>query len=457
MTLGEETMRKQRRSLLTEGVRAPSSTSPASGDYGAEVLALDPVAYWRLDGNFNDAVPPGLHPLILRGGVTTTPPGARAPLVGYPGNRAARFNGINGVAFAPSLCGRDFSQQATLLAWVRFALVPSDVGHIASILGKSGFGQDLNIQGEPDNRFHFYVATGSPIQSSSTTVVQPEQWYFVVATYAANGQIDLYVNGTLENTLAIFGIVRQENLNPVALGADTVFPGRFFPGDIAEAAIFDQALTGIQIQNLYWAATGDREEEETTAGRIEKSAVAARRKALSREIDPSWLASVQRQPLLAITDDAFTGTWANLDGAKDGWIRLDIGTDGKAWSIRAWADSDVHDEALWREDVVRYAGDECHMPGPFVPPPATTLHLLADTVCDTALKYGIASWDHGFVENHLTLRLEGDDLLVEDFNVFKDGSGRSNYRRQDKFKKVEQPAAKEYPGHLEGKRGRESN
>ena len=49
---------------------------------------------------------------------------------------------------------------------------------------------------------------------------------------------------------------------------------------------------------------------------------------------------------------------------------------------------------------------------------------------------GIASWDHGFVETHLTLRLVGDELIAAEFNVFKDDSGRSNYRARYKFKKV---------------------
>ena len=80
------------------------------------------------------------------------------------------------------------------------------------------------------------------------------------------------------------------------------------------------------------------------------------------------------------------------------------------------------------------------MPGPFVPPPAATLYLLADTVCDSEMKYGFASWDRGFVDEHLTLRLEGGELIVEDFNVFKDDSGRSNFRAQYKFKKVQFPA-----------------
>lgn len=167
---------------------------------------------------------------------------------------------------------------------------------------------------------------------------------------------------------------------------------------------------------------------------------------LRQQIDPNWLESVSQRVAddafaarWALADDAFTGRWVIADGNKTGWVRLDIGTDGQAWSIRTWADDQVQWEANWRDDVVRYASDKEHMPGPFVPPPAARLYLLADAVDDAAMKYGFASWDHGFMDEHLTLRLEGDVLIAEDFTLFKDNSGRSNYRMQCKFKKAKEP------------------
>jgi len=63
------------------------------------------------------------------------------------------------------------------------------------------------------------------------------------------------------------------------------------------------------------------------------------------------------------------------------------------------------------------------------------LHLLGDSVEATEMKYGIASWDHKFKDMHLTIRLEKGELVVEDFNVFKDDSGRSNYKSVYKLKK----------------------
>ena len=53
-----------------------------------------------------------------------------------------------------------------------------------------------------------------------------------------------------------------------------------------------------------------------------------------------------------------------------------------------------------------------------------------------SLKYGFASWDHKFADTHLTLRLEKGELVVESYTVFKDKSGRSNYRSKATFKKA---------------------
>lgn len=54
----------------------------------------------------------------------------------------------------------------------------------------------------------------------------------------------------------------------------------------------------------------------------------------------------------------------------------------------------------------------------------------------TEMKYGTASWDHKFKDTHLTIRQEKGELVVEEFNVYKDDSGRSNYTEVYKFKKL---------------------
>ena len=64
-----------------------------------------------------------------------------------------------------------------------------------------------------------------------------------------------------------------------------------------------------------------------------------------------------------------------------------------------------------------------------------TLSLLGNSAGAREMKYGLASWDHKFVDTYLTLHWEKDRLIVERFDIFKDKSGRSNYRKRSEFKK----------------------
>ena len=47
-----------------------------------------------------------------------------------------------------------------------------------------------------------------------------------------------------------------------------------------------------------------------------------------------------------------------------------------------------------------------------------------------------ANYAFGFKSTILTGHLQGADLIVDDFNVFEDGSGRSAYFAEGTFKKA---------------------
>jgi hypothetical protein len=126
------------------------------------------------------------------------------------------------------------------------------------------------------------------------------------------------------------------------------------------------------------------------------------------------LIAVLLGPSLLVAGADFAGKWVNSDDRTGGLTRLEIRKQEKGWTIQAWGAA---------------GGGE-------IDQGRVTLHLLGDTAGDTDMKYGIASWDHKFKDTYLTLRLEKDELIVEDFNVFKDDSGRSNYRSRYTFKKA---------------------
>src|SRR5262245_256884 len=104
-------------------------------------------------------------------------------------------------------------------------------------------------------------------------------------------------------------------------------------------------------------------------------------------------------PSLLVAGDDFAGKWVNSDDKTGGLAGLEISKKDKVWTIQAWG-----------------AGG-----GGEIDQGKVTLHLLGDTAGDAKMKYGIASWDHKFKETYLTLRLEKGELVVEYFNVFKDG------------------------------------
>ncbi len=119
-------------------------------------------------------------------------------------------------------------------------------------------------------------------------------------------------------------------------------------------------------------------------------------------------------------EDTFPGEWVWAEGQVGGLIRLLITKTDDGWTIQAWAEV---------KDGEKDQGK-------------TGLTLLRDYEAKgdtheekTMNKYGFAVWDHGFAKSHVTLRVENDRLLLEEYRVFTDKSGRPNYRCRYQFKK----------------------
>jgi hypothetical protein len=119
-------------------------------------------------------------------------------------------------------------------------------------------------------------------------------------------------------------------------------------------------------------------------------------------------------PAAVCGDDLFVGHWANVDkGTRArGLSKIVVTSKDQGGLIQVWADND-------RNDLGK-----------------TKLHLLGDSVGAMKMNYGFASWDSGFAVRYLTLRKEKDKLIVENFRIYKDKSGRSNFRTRFEFKKT---------------------
>ena len=115
-------------------------------------------------------------------------------------------------------------------------------------------------------------------------------------------------------------------------------------------------------------------------------------------------ASVDTAPLL--------GRWRNSDPAARGLVEITIEDDAGGLAVRALGSGE--------EGLVDWG------------PARTSVFACLDEAGKASLSL-LATWDFGFLETHLQLRLPAGVLASAGFNVFKDGSGRPSYVTREFF------------------------
>jgi hypothetical protein len=105
---------------------------------------------------------------------------------------------------------------------------------------------------------------------------------------------------------------------------------------------------------------------------------------------------------------ALVGTWTNPDVDTRGLTEIEITSDRAGYHVQAWGQCHPVD-CDWGE---------------------VDLDVLGTAVTDNSAQYAIGSWDHGFKDTILTIDINDDELIADFYNVFKDGSGRSNYHQR---------------------------
>lgn len=209
--------------------------------YRQPVLADAPTGWWRLDDTGTTALDlgSGNHPGTLNGGVTTGKPGALSP----DPNTAMSFDGTTGyisIAAPPQLGTAAWS----LEAWVNPTAFSGSAAMIALINGTgvgNGYGFSVGLGGGGTHLMALFQ--GVAAVDSGYAFPTAKVWYHVVVTYD-NTNIRFYVNGALKATVA-----QAPPTAPTGgafIGKDTT--GRFFNGQIDEAAIYPTTLSLARIQ-----------------------------------------------------------------------------------------------------------------------------------------------------------------------------------------------------------------
>ena len=238
-----------------------SAVTTNSSRYHAQILAANPVGYWTLDGPAYTAPALDTLPQALNLGTLApeangfylpgSAPGAPGPPdPGLdPNNYACLLNGAGGID-VPGL----FLNQTgplTLLAWVKAN--PAN-GNLQTVISKGDTAYRLFLD---TNGYPHFADGAQPVGDLvGPYPVNDGQWRLWTGVYDGLQSASLYLDAQLVASTAGATSTPAPNPDDLWLGGDPA-PGasRLLNGAFAEVALFTNALSAAQIQQVFSAAT----------------------------------------------------------------------------------------------------------------------------------------------------------------------------------------------------------
>jgi hypothetical protein len=220
----------------------------SSQGYSSEVLADQPIGYWRL-GETSGTTAADSSGNQRSGTYVNAPTLGAASLLSSDPNASVRLNGTNQYVEVPNAGVWNLTGDLTIEALVNV----TGGGTYRTIVAKHDANGDVpvyefRIQGstgklqfvQKTTGGAFLPVTGNAVLSTGTT-------YHVAVTRSGN-TITLYVNGALDRTQTVSGTIAT-NTRPVRIGSRD--GTKFLAGRIDEVAIYDQALSATRIAAHY--------------------------------------------------------------------------------------------------------------------------------------------------------------------------------------------------------------
>ncbi len=204
------------------------------------------IACYSFDGNAKDGI--GNNDGIVQGANLTS------DRYGTP-NSAYLFDGINDFI---EVKGNNFrNDNYSLSFWVCPLKNPSDKQyHYAISIGGAGGDQSVDISNDAFNAigwtFGTYLINSTPLTTSCAVSILPElnKWQHIVAV-RSNQTIKLYIDGKLVCESSTKGLLPNYGVNTVLTSGRRAQGGQFLAAKIDEIAIYNRALSDIEVKALY--------------------------------------------------------------------------------------------------------------------------------------------------------------------------------------------------------------
>jgi hypothetical protein len=254
--------------VVTSSVVSLAIVSGPNAPYARAVIALKPMAYWRLDeptgriaydyANGNNGIYNGVG--LGRPGYDST-----AAIKTDPTETAAQFVGPDGFQSFVSIPTIDLSVtngngEFAITAWVDAnTAIDTDAGILTKGYGSGD--EEFNLDcGGGSHAFRFFVRDSSGGTHTASSSVRPDgKWHYLAGVCdQSNGAVYLYIDGTnaAQGTIKAGTGIHTGSV-PASIGARQGGSGQpynfQFMGLIDDAAIFTNALSAAQIQALYGA------------------------------------------------------------------------------------------------------------------------------------------------------------------------------------------------------------
>ena len=225
--------------MLTQSEIAILASTPPSG--------CDLIAYYEMDesvwsGNTGEVIDEtGSHHGQAFGGATTD--NATPAITGNPGTCGyGLFDGVNDYVEISDHPALDLATELTITTWIKPETIPSS--GLKSILSKD---ENYEFHLNPAGEIFWWWGTNS--FSTSGANITSGNWYHVSLTYKS-GQQSIYINGVEKGSRNFTGNLPLNN-DPLQIGQDQNYRGRYFHGYIDEVRIYTRALTSTDVNVIY--------------------------------------------------------------------------------------------------------------------------------------------------------------------------------------------------------------